>query len=93
MLVVAMIAFSAPQNAAVLQGAWLYNGDQIRKPYYAIEEVYFCVLYIIYRQNLTIFFIQNELFAISFLFCVGERSMERIDNKVINVWWNIGMKT
>ena len=38
---VAMIASAAPQNAAVLPGAWLYNGDQSRKPYYAIEEVYF----------------------------------------------------
>ena len=38
-LLLAMIAFAAPQNAAVLPGAWLYNGDQSRKPYYAIEEV------------------------------------------------------
>ena len=44
---VAMIASAAPQNAAVLPGAWLYNGDQSRKPYYAIEEVYFsyCIHY------------------------------------------------
>ena len=34
-----MVALAAPQNAAVLPGAWLYNGDQSRKPYYAIEEV------------------------------------------------------
>ena len=37
------IAFAAPQNAAVLPGAWLYNGDQSRKPYYAIEEVILCM--------------------------------------------------
>lgn len=65
---VATIAFSAPQNAAVLPGAWLYNGDQIRKPYYAIEEVYFCVLYIIYKENLIIFLIQNDICTISFYF-------------------------
>ena len=39
----ATIVFAAPQNAAVLPGAWLYNGDQSRKPYYAIEEVILCI--------------------------------------------------
>ena len=48
-LLMATIAFAAPQNAAVLPGAWLYNGDQSRKPYYAIEEV---ILYIKLLNNI-----------------------------------------
>ena len=53
-----MVALAAPQNAAVLPGAWLYNGDQSRKPYYAIEEV---------SKNLISYDLRNDLAYIGIL--------------------------